>query len=146
MQGLTRKNQSSLLCSLELQFHRYIYVWKLVYPHRTEQTQERSSLGSTGPCWIGSSGSQRRVCLLRCLESVQVVDMQGDGAAHSLPALELIKLQTQLAGCPLPPLLPLPCTAELWHRHSYRLNTTIHTSSVQPRELHSLIQNIVFLY
>lgn len=44
--------------------------------------------------------------------------MQGDRAARSSPALELIKLQTQLAGCPP----PSPCTAELWHWHSYRLN------------------------
>lgn len=66
-------------------------------------------------------GSQRTACQLRCSESTQVVDMQGDGA--SSPALELIKLQTQLAKCPPP--LSLPChllsppTAQLSHQHSY---------------------------
>ncbi len=42
--------------------------------------------------------------------------MQGDGAARSSPALELIKLQTQLAGRPppqLPPHVFSLCTAEL---------------------------------
>ena len=60
-----------------------------VHAHYREERQERSSLGSTGPCWIDSSGSQRSACLLRCLESAQVVDMQGDGAAPQLACFRL---------------------------------------------------------
>lgn len=52
--------------------------------------------------------------------------MQGDGAAHNSPALELIKLQTQLAGCPL----PLPSATgpgQAWHQHSYTPNPLLIT-------------------
>lgn len=70
-----------------------------------EQKQERSLLAVLAAAkWtpLAQSGA----FLLRCLENAQVVDMQDDRAARSLPPLELIKLQTQLAR--MSPILPLP--------------------------------------
>lgn len=80
-----------------------MFMWRNQYMPITRRRDKRGAPWTPpGPNWIDSSGSQRRACLLRCLESAQVVDMQGDGAARSSPALELIKLQTQLAECPPP--------------------------------------------
>lgn len=80
-----KTNTYSVNQASALRTFMYISVWaKAAHVYYREERQERNSLVSAGPIWIPSSGSQRRVCLLRCLENAQVVDMQGDRAALQL--------------------------------------------------------------
>lgn len=140
--------QLSMSARLSTQLHSKTSVRKPVHVHHTQERQQRCSLGSGGPDWIDSAGSQRKACLLRCLESAQVVDMQGNGAARSSPALELIKLQTHLAGCP--PLSSCMHCTEFWHWHSYRLNTpnhlSLHTQEVCHQSSRRIIPNLTALF